>query len=60
MVKITDGTPGAKIYYTLDGTKPTIASERYSEPITVSKSETIKAFAVAEGYTQSGIATART
>jgi len=52
-VTITDSTPGAAIYYTLDKTTPTTASSVYSSPITVSATETLQAIAVATGYAQS-------
>ncbi len=55
-VALSDVTPGATIYYTLDGTTPTTSSTSYAGPITVSASESIKAIAVATGYQQSGIA----
>ncbi|MFZ1085745.1 MAG: kelch repeat-containing protein [Terracidiphilus sp.] len=57
-VSISDTTPGATIYYTLDGSTPTTGSTVYSGPITVSSSETINAIATATGYTQSFAATA--
>jgi Chitobiase/beta-hexosaminidase C-terminal domain/Fn3 associated len=55
MVTITDSTPGAVIYYTTDGTVPNRASPTISSggSITVSASETLKAIAVAAGYTAS-------
>ncbi len=57
-VSITDGTTGAAIYYTTDGTAPTMSSTNYMGPIMVSETETIKAIAVATGYSQSPVATA--
>jgi hypothetical protein len=58
-VTISDSTAGAAIHYTTDGTTPTTSSSLYKGPITVSKTETIKAIASASGYSNSGIATAR-
>jgi N-acetylneuraminic acid mutarotase len=57
-VTISDATAGAAIYYTTDGTTPTIASAVYSGPITVSNTETIEVIATASGYSQSSVATA--
>lgn len=42
-------TEGAVIYYTLDGTDPTISSYRYTEPITVHTNTIIRAIAVKQG-----------
>jgi sugar lactone lactonase YvrE len=50
---ITDATPGATIYYTTDGSIPTTTSLMYSGGITISKTATLAAFAVAPGYTVS-------
>ncbi|MDD5818646.1 MAG: chitobiase/beta-hexosaminidase C-terminal domain-containing protein, partial [bacterium] len=49
---------GATIYYTTDKTVPTTSSTEYSGPITVSKTTTIRAIAVKDGYTNSEIAEA--
>jgi N-acetylneuraminic acid mutarotase len=57
-VTISDATPGATIYYTTDNTMPTTSSALYSGPISVSSSETILAIAVANGSTNSAIASA--
>jgi len=56
-VTLSDSTAGAKIYFTLDGTTPSTASSKYSSPIDISVTTTIKAVAVAPGYTASSIAT---
>jgi uncharacterized repeat protein (TIGR03803 family) len=56
-VTISDTTPGATIYYTTDGTTPTMDSAVYSGPITVNSTETIEAMAAASGYSNSAVAT---
>lgn len=43
---IGDATPGAAIYYTLDGIQPSATSTLYSRPLTVSATETISAIAI--------------
>jgi N-acetylneuraminic acid mutarotase len=57
-VAIGDSTPNATIYYTTDGTAPTLSSTAYTTPITVSSSETIQAIATASGYSPSPVASA--
>ena len=57
-VTINDGTQNAVIYYTTDGSTPTTGSNAYSGAITVSSTETIKAIAVATGFTESTVASA--
>lgn len=44
-VTITCATEGATIYYTTNGTDPTNSSSRYSSPITLSNTATVKAIA---------------
>jgi len=56
-VTLTSETPGATIYYTLDGSDPTDSSSMYSGPINVAQSTTIKAIAYADGLDPSFIAT---
>lgn len=51
-VTITDATPNANIYYTTDGSTPTVQSNLYTQPITVSATTTITAMATAAGYLQ--------
>jgi Chitobiase/beta-hexosaminidase C-terminal domain len=53
MVTITDRTKGATIYFTTDGSTPTLTSTRYTGPITLSATATLKAMAVAPSSAQS-------
>ena len=55
---ITDTTPGAVIYYTIDGPAPTTASAVYTQPLSVSASETVQAVAVAPGLFASSVVSA--
>ncbi len=52
MVTLTDTTPGANIYYTTNGTTPTVRSTLYSKPFTISTNATVSAIASATGYLQ--------
>lgn len=55
-VTLSTTTEGADIYYTIDGTEPTVENGRkYSEPITIDQDTTIKAIAVKEGLTASEV-----
>lgn len=55
-VALTDTTPGVTIYYTTDGKVPTTSSARYTEPIPIQATTTIKAIAVGKGLAQSPVA----
>jgi hypothetical protein len=57
-VTMTDATPGAKIYFTTDGTSPTAASTLYNAPFTLSATRTINAIALANGYANSTVTSA--
>lgn len=52
-VKLTTATPGAKIYYTTDGSMPTSSSKEYSETIAVTKNTAIRAIAIKSGMRNS-------
>lgn len=56
-VEIADATPGAVIYYTINGEIPTIQSTRYSGAIRVTANETLQAIAVAGNTMRSAVAT---
>jgi len=47
------------IYYTTDGATPTTSSRRYTSPILILLTTTIKAIAVADGWSQSRAASAQ-
>ena len=58
-VTLTCATSGASIYYTTDGTDPTIGSTLYGgTPISVAVTTTLKAIGIKAGSTNSAIATA--
>lgn len=57
-VTISDATPGASIYVTVDGSTPATTSAGYSLPINVAGSVTIKAISAAPGYLNSAVTSA--
>lgn len=57
-VTITCAAPDAAIYYTTDGSTPTVDSAKYSGGFTLTASATVKAFAVSADAAASDIVTA--
>jgi hypothetical protein len=58
MVTISDSTANATIYYTTDGSVPTVNSTAYTGAIAVSSTETIQAMTSAPGNSESAVASA--
>jgi uncharacterized repeat protein (TIGR03806 family) len=57
-VSITDASPGASIYYTLDGTTPDGGSMLYTGPFQLVSSAVVKAIAIQPGSVNSAVASA--
>ena len=57
-VILSSATPGAAIYYTLNGDNPTDGSTLYTSAIQITESTTVKAIAYATGYIPSSVAIA--
>ena len=57
-VSLASSTSGASIYYTTDGSTPTISSTLYSAPFAIAQTSTVNAIAVKTGLTNSSVATA--
>lgn len=49
LVTMTDQRPGAAIYYTIDGSAPNLSSKKYSEPLSISATEGVRAIAAGAG-----------
>ena len=58
-ITLATTTTGASIYYTLDGTTPSSSNGTlYEDPFTITETKTVKAIAVKDGATDSGVAEA--
>lgn len=57
-ITLSCNTKDASIYYTIDGSEPTVSSTKYEGAFTLSASATVKAIAVKEGYNDSQVASA--
>lgn len=57
-IALACATDGAVIHYTTNGNTPTASSTTYTAPIKVNANTTIKALAVATGYSNSSVLTA--
>ncbi len=57
-VTISSATPGATIYYTVDGSTPTTTSPMYITPLPFATSVTVRAYAVVSGMTESAFVSA--
>ena len=55
VVSLASTTPGATVYYTVDGSTPTASSQQYQAPFLVASNLTVKAIATASGDTNSGV-----
>ena len=58
-VEIRDTTLDSTIYYTLDDSTPGNESTKYKSAIAIDKTTTIRAIAMADGYADSAVATAK-
>ena len=56
-VTMASTTPGAQIYYTTNGAAPTASSTKYSVPVFVGTTTTLKAIAIAPNWATSPVST---
>lgn len=57
LVTATHSSPDAILYYTTDGSTPTTSSQRYTGPITLSATTTLKVMATRPGWRNSDVVT---
>jgi hypothetical protein len=57
-ISLADTNGDAVIYYTTDGSTPTTSSARYSKPLLVTATQTVKAIAISPAFAQSAVASA--
>ena len=57
-ITISDATPNVTIYYTTDGSTPTMTSTVYTGAIGVTYNQTVNAIAISSGYAQSPVGSA--
>ena len=57
MLSLNSATVGADIYYTTDGNDPSSSATRYTEPVTLTATTTVKAVAVKSDMADSDVAT---
>ncbi|SPE51531.1 PA14 domain protein [Verrucomicrobia bacterium] len=57
-VTISNTSPGASVFYTIDGTAPTTNSTLYTAPFVITSTTLVQAMAAEAGYVNSGVATA--
>ncbi len=57
-VTITESVQGATIYYTVDGSTPTLSSPLYRGSFVLNASARVQAIAAANGYSSSGVVAA--
>jgi alpha-L-fucosidase len=55
VISITSATEGATIYYSTDGSEPTVQSPIYTKPFSVAHAATVKAIAIKEGVVNSNV-----